>query len=341
MFKNKKMKSILMSVMAIGLSASLVACSNSAPSNKEASASGGKLDYPKRPVEMVVPFGEGSASDTFARKFASIMSSNMEKPVQPVNKDGSGGLVGMVYAHGQSNDGYTILEVTPSHVIADVLGTGQDLKFLEAFEPLARIQEDIYVLSVPANSEFENFDQLLEVGKKKEISFAGVSPGGLDDLTLNALAGATGLKVKFIPYGSGSEVKAAVLGGEVDVYLDKLINTVGYIKDGKVRPIVVLNDERITEIDELKETPSTVEKGFDVTIGSWRGFVVKKDTPQEIKDYLIDQMKKVVETEEYQKFNAESLTNIREGFLGPDEFKAAMLKDYEKFDEVAKQTGLK
>ncbi|NUH86397.1 tripartite tricarboxylate transporter substrate binding protein [Bacillus firmus] len=311
----------------------------SACSSKESAAEGS--DFPKRPIELVVPFGEGSASDTFARKFAEIMSKNMEKPLQPVNKDGSGGLVGMVYAHGQANDGYTVLEVTPSHVIADVLGKGKDMKFLEDFEPLARIQSDIYVLSVPENSEIKSFDDLVEIGKDKEISFAGVSPGGLDDLTLNALAEATGVKVKFIPYGSGSEVKAAVLGGEVDVYLDKLINTVGYIRDGKVTPLVVLNDERVAGVDELKDTPTTVEKGYDVTIGSWRGFVVKKDTPQEVKDYLLDQMKKAYETEEYKKFNAESLTDIREGFLGPEDFKSAMLEEYETFDKVAKQTGLK
>ncbi|WP_394138349.1 Bug family tripartite tricarboxylate transporter substrate binding protein [Cytobacillus oceanisediminis] len=326
-------KNIILIVLMI---ASLIM---SACSSKESAAE--SSDFPKRPIELVVPFGEGSASDTFARKFAEIMSKSMEKPLQPVNKDGSGGLVGMVYAHGQANDGYTVLEVTPSHVIADVLGKGKDMKFLEDFEPLARIQSDIYVLSVPANSEIKSFDDLVEIGQDKEISFAGVSPGGLDDLTLNALADATGVKVKFIPYGSGSEVKAAVLGGEVDVYLDKLINTVGYIRDGKVTPLVVLNDERVTRVDELKDTPTTVEKGYDVTIGSWRGFVVKKDTPQEVKDYLLDQMKKAYETEEYKNFNAESLTDIREGFLGPEDFKSAMLEDYETFDKVAKQTGLK
>lgn len=338
MEKNKVFKKALLSVLAMGLVTSMVACSDE---GKPADGEAKKLDYPKRPIELVVPFGEGSASDTFARKYAEIMSKNMDKPFQPVNKDGSGGVVGMAYAHGQANDGYTVLEVTPSHVIADVLGQGNGMKFLEDFEPLARIQSDIYVLSVPANSKFKTFDDLVEVGQKDTITFAGVSPGGLDDMTLSALADASGLKVKFIPYGSGSEVKAAVLGGEVDVYIDKLINTVSYIRDGKVNPLVVLNDERITQLEELKDTPTTVEKGYDVTIGSWRGFVVKKGTPQEVKDYLVAEMKKAHETEEYQKFNAESLTDIREGFLGPEEFKKSMLEEYEAFDKVAKSIGLK
>lgn len=335
MTKNKIMKSILLSVMAIGASASLVACSSS---EKE---EGAVSNYPKRPIEMVVPFGEGSASDTFARKFASIMSDSVAKPIQPINKDGSGGLIGMIYAHSQENDGYTLLEVTPSHVIADVLETGKNVKFLDEFEPIARVQSDIYILSVPGKSEFKSFDQLVETAREREITFAGVSPGGLDDLTLNALADATGMKIKFIPYGTGSEVKAAVLGGEVDVYLDKLINTVGYIKDGHVTPLVVLNDKRLDQIEELKNVPSTVEKGFDVTIGSWRGFVVKKGTPQDIQDYWLKEIKKAMATEEYKQFDIDSLTNVRDGFLGPDEFKASMIEEYEKFDAVAKKIGLK
>ncbi|WP_134704591.1 tripartite tricarboxylate transporter substrate binding protein [Ammoniphilus sp. YIM 78166] len=331
-----KIKNIL-ATLALSASIVIAGCSNSSEPVQGQAA----FDYPKQPIEMVIPFGEGSASDTFTRKFAEIMAKDLPKPIQPVNKDGSGGLVGMVHAYKQKNDGYTLLAVTPSHVISDVLGKSKDVQLMEDFEPLARIQSDIYLLSVPAGSPIKDFDDMLQKGKEREISFAGVSSGGLDDLTLNALADAAGIKIKFIPYKSGSEVKAAVLGGEVDVYLDKLISAVNYVKDGKVRPIVVLHDERITQIDELKDTPTTVEKGYDVTIGSWRGFVVKKDTPAEVKEYLINQMKAAYETEEYKEFAKQNLADIREGFLGPEEFKAEWEEQYVIFDEIAKKIGLK
>lgn len=332
-----KRKAIFLS-LALTLAVGLAGCGG----KTDAPASGSQaLDYPKRPIEMVVPFGEGSASDTFARKFADLMSKHTSQPVQPLNKDGSGGLVGMVYAHGQKNDGYTILQITPSHVIADVLGKGKDIKLMTEFEPLAQIQSDIYVLSVPAKSPYNSFEDLVKVGKEKDITFAGVSPGGLDDLTLSALADETGIKVKFIPYKSGSEVKAASLGGAVDVYLDKLISAVGLIKDGKVKPIVVLNDKRIESIDELKNVPSTVELGYKTTIGSWRGFVVKKGTPAEIKQYLIDSLKKTYDSPEYQEFAKENLADIRTGYLSPEEFTKQWQAEYEVFDAIAKKTGLK
>ncbi len=298
-------------------------------------------DYPSRSVDVIVPFGEGSASDTFARKFTDIMSQSSDHPFQTINKDGSGGLIGMVYASKQKDDGYTILEITPSHVISDVLEKSNDVKLLEDFEPLAHIQSDIYVLAVSAESDVQTFDELIEKGKEDKVSFAGVSPGGLDDLVINSFAQEAGIETTFVPYGSGAEVKAAALGGEVDIYLDKLVNVISYIKSGKVKPIVVLHDERITELDELKDVPTALEKGIDATIGSWRGFVIKKGAPQEVKDHLIELMKESVETEEYQQFAEENLVNIGEEFLGPEEFQEKMEKEYEKFKEVSEEIGLK
>jgi len=297
--------------------------------------------YPKKPIEMIIPFGEGGASDTFARKFANIMAKEMPQPIQAVNKKGSSGLVGMVYAAQKKNDGYTILEVTPSMIIADALEISDAIHFMKDFEPLARIQSDIYVLCLPAESKFKSFEELVEYGQTNPVTFAGVSPGGLDDLTLNALAAETGVDIKFIPYKSGSEVKAAVLGGEVDIYLDKIVSAVNYIKDGKVKPVLVLNEERITKVDVFKDVPTTLELGYDVTIGSWRGFVVKKGTPQEVKDYLIEKMKTAYATQEYKDFASLNLVDIRPGYLDAEGFYKQWESEYVKFDGVAKKLGLK
>lgn len=287
-------------------------------------------DYPKRPIEMIIPFDEGGASDTFARKFAEIINQDLPKPIQPVNKKGSGGLVGMVYAFSQRADGYTLLEVTPSHIIADVMNRGK-VKLQEHFEPLARIQSDIYIVGVAKGSKFQQFADIVEYGQENEVTFAGISPGGLDDFTLRALANATGIKIKFIPYKSGSELKAAVLGGEVDIYLDKVVSAIGYIRDGAVKPLVILNDERIEKLDEFKEVPTTVELGYDVTVGSWRGFMVKKETPDEVKALLIEKMKKAYDTPEYQEFAEKNLVNIRPGYLQAEEFGKFLQQEYDAF----------
>ena len=298
-------------------------------------------DYPTRPVELVLPFGEGSATDIFARKFAEIMNKSMGHPIFAVNKAGGGGLVGMVYAAKQRADGYSILSITPSHIISDVLVRAGKITLLGDFEPLARIQSDIYVLCATKGSNYTTFKDLVAHAQNNEVSFAGVSPGGLDDLTLNALAFATGMKIKFVPYKSGAEVKAAVLGGEVEIYLDKIVSASGYIKDGSVKPLVVLNKERLSAIPEFADVPTTVENGYDVTIGSWRGFVVRKGTPKEIKEYLTSVMKKAYDDPSYGEFAKMTFTNVGPGWLEGEDFTKFLESEYTIFDDVAKKIGLK
>ena len=299
------------------------------------------LDYPTRPVELVLPFGEGSATDIFARKFSEIMNKSMAHPIFAVNKAGGGGLVGMVYAAKQRPDGYSILSITPSHIISDVLVRAGKITLPGDFEPLARIQSDIYVLCSTKGSSFSTFKELVDHARNTEVTFAGISPGGLDDLTLNALAFATGMKIKFVPYKSGAEVKAGVLGGEVEIYLDKIVSASGYIKDGSVKPLVVLNKERLSSIPEFADVPTTVESGFDVTIGSWRGFVVRKGTPKEIKDYLIDVMKKAYDDQSYKDFAKMTFTDVGPGWLEGDDFTKFLESEYKVFDDVSKKIGLK
>ena len=310
-------------------------------SSKTAKSESEYSSFPEHSIDVIIPFGEGSASDTFGRKFSQIITKESKNNYQPVNKDGSGGLSGMLHAYKQDNDGYTIMEVTPSHIIGDVLEKGKDIKFLDEFEPLAQIQSDVYVLSVSNNSDIKNYEDLIEKGKKEKITFGGISPAGLDDFAINDFAKKAGIKTQFIPYPSGSEVKAAALGGEVDVYVDKVVNVVDYVKAKRVKPLVVFGDERISELDELKDTPSTKEKGIESTIGSWRGFVVKKDTPPEVKEKLTKQLKMAYDTKEYKKFAHDNFVDIGEGYLEDDEFEKKMNRERKKFEKVAQDLDMK
>ena len=69
--------------------------------------------------------------------------------------------------------------------------------------------------------------------------------------------------------------------------------------------------------------------------------MVEKGTPEYVKEFYINQMKKAYATEEYKKFAEQNLVDIREGFLGPQEFKKQWEEEYQTFTKVAEKTGLK
>ncbi|WP_323703711.1 tripartite tricarboxylate transporter substrate binding protein [Mammaliicoccus sp. Dog046] len=335
MKKNKLLSVLLLAILITG-------CSAQADTDEDKAKEKQAIkNFPNKTIEVVIPFGEGSASDTFVRQYSKILSEHSNANFQPVNKDGSGGLLGMLYSYQQNNDGYNILEVTPSQVISDTLDKSEDIKLLDEFEPLAQIQNDIYVISVAQDSPIKSYEDLVEKSKKGKVTVGGVSSTGLDDFATSQFSNEAKINTEFIPYSSGSEVKAAALGGEVDVYLDKVVNVVDYAQSKKVRPIIVFNDKRIDKIKAFENVPSTKEKGLDVDIGSWRGFVVKKGTPKAVKDKLAKQLKDAYETDEYKKYEAMNLVDSESSYLDADEFDKKMKSEYKKFNQIAKELEIK
>lgn len=293
------------------------------------------LDYPKRAIEIIVPFGPGGSADIMTRQVASLMGNYVDKPVNVVNKAGGGGVDGMVYVSQAEADGYTILQITPSHAIAEAIGR-PNASLSTEFEPIANFQKDMQVFGVKKDSPFNTIDELIEFAKANpgKLKIGGTSPGGLDDYMANGFAKAAGIEFTYVPYNSAAETKAAALGGEIDIYQDKVISFLTMVKAGDIRPLVVLNDVRLDMIEELKDTPCSVEKGIDFTQGSWRGFAVKKGTPQEIKDYLTDVIEQVYNSAEYKEAAAKDMSDILPGYIGQKEYGDMWITEIAKFKQI-------
>jgi putative tricarboxylic transport membrane protein len=298
-------------------------------------------NYPRRPVEMVIPFGTGGASDIFARQYAQIAGKYMGKPLTPVNKGGAGTIEGLTYAFGAPADGYTIMEITPSLLIVEAQNRSS-VKFRKEFEPIMRVQSDVVLFGVAAKTgKFKSLDELLAFAKAnpKKLKIGGLSPGALDDYIANGFAKAAGIQWTYVPYKSGSELKAAVLGGELDVYQDKLISFMSLAASGDIRPLVVLNDKRLN-VPELKDVPCSVEKNIAFTQGSWRGFVVKKGTPEPIKKFIIDAFQKAYDDPAYKEMEKKEMTDIVPGYLKADDFRKLWDTEFDSYSKIFTELGL-
>lgn len=343
-----------MKKLALVLSAALVisfaftACGtkeapSSVPSGSKSSSgisTASNSDFPKRSVEMVIPFGAGSASDTFAREYAQIASKYLGKPINCVNMGGAGTVQGMTYVYNAPADGYTILEVTPSLLIKELL-KASSIKFRQEFEPLLRVQSDVQLFGVSSSSQFKTLDDLLNYAKKNpgKLKIGGISPGGLDQFIADGFAKKAGISWTYVPYNSGSENKAAVLGNELDVYQNKMIDFLPLVQSGKIRPLVVLNDTKLN-IPGLENCVASKEAGIDFTQGSWRGFVAKKGTPKDVCAALISALQKAYQDPQYKKLEESQMTNIRPGHMEAKEWKADWDSEYNQFEDVFKSIGL-
>jgi tripartite-type tricarboxylate transporter receptor subunit TctC len=332
-------------VWVIGIVAAMITAffliAGCARKGETAEAAKPAVDFPRRPIEMVIPFGSGSASDVFARQYAQITEKYLGKPINCVNKSGAGTIEGMTYAYNAPADGYTILEITPSLLIKELMNDS-DIKFRASFEPLIKVQNDLQLFGVSKNSPHKTLEDLIAYAKANpgKLKIGGVSPGGLDDYIANGFARAAGFSWTYVPYKSGSEVKAAVLGGELDVYQDKMINFLPMAQSGDIIPLVVLSSKSYPNIPGLEKCPASVDKGINFTQGSWRGFVIKKGAPPEIKNILIDALKNAYADAAYKEMEEREMTNLNPGFMEAADWVKDWDREYNSLEEVFKQLGL-
>lgn len=295
--------------------------------------------FPERPVTLVCPFGVGSASDTFVRALKEPLSKALGVPVVIVNVEGAGGLKGLVYAAQQPADGYTILQFTPSHVIASILKRSE-YDIFNDFVVLGRAEDDIYALIVSPKSEFSSFKDLLEWAKKNPyaLTMGGVSPMGLDEFVTRVFAKKFGINVTFVPFESGSQAFTALMGGHIKAMLYKMESVAPQVASGAVKPLLVMTPERIS--DTLwKDVPCVKEFGVEAYIGSFRAFAVRKGTPEEAIKVLESAIKDAVNSPEFQEYVKKLGSIPRGGYMGPAEFAKYMEDAKIMFTEIAKEFG--
>lgn len=301
-------------------------------------------DYPTRPVQLIIPFSAGNASDIFARHYAGIASKYLGQAIQCSNISGNFTQEAVAYVYEQPADGYTLLEVTPTLLLSELRLSSETAKrreavgkpiitdtifFRDEFEPLLKVQSDIQLFGVAADSPFKTIDALIAHAKKNPgtVTIGGISPGGLDEYIARGFAEAAGIQWNYIPFASSDKALEALKKGEIDVYQDKMLRFLPRLEAKEMTALVVLHDERI-DVDCLKDCPSSTEKGIAFTRGSWRGFVVKKGTSATVKTKLINTLKKAYADPAYEALAKRYKTDIRSHILEGDAWRAEWDAEY-------------
>ena len=296
------------------------------------------LDYPSRTIEFVVPFGAGGSADMFARSFADLVSQETGTNVNVVNKEGAGGVTGLTYVSEQEADGYTFCLVTPSMPIAEAKGR---FDFSGSFTPIAMMEADVYVVSVlDSNKNFTDWDGFVSYAKANPgvVTTGGSSAGGLDEYTALQFGEAIGAELTYVPYDGYGEYKTAFLGGEVDLYIDKLSSFTGMAQYEEIIPLLVTSENRVNSAG-LDDTPTSSERGIEFGASSWRGIVVKTGTSQEIVDYLSGLCERIYGSEDFQSVLKQDSADVVFGYKNAADFTAHIASETERFADIVAAYG--
>lgn len=199
------------------------------------------LEYPTKPVRIVVPYPAGGFNDTLGRLAAKYLSDYWKKPVIVDNKPGAGTMIGTKEVAGAAADGHTILVVQFPYAANPWLYKNIAYDTQKAFAPVLLAGRSPMLLVTHAQGPYRSAAELLAAARIKPnaLAYGSSGAGSSNHLAMALFETATATQMRQIPYKGSTPMLTDLAGGLFDVALDLLPHAMPFMQSGRVRPLAI------------------------------------------------------------------------------------------------------
>jgi tripartite-type tricarboxylate transporter receptor subunit TctC len=296
------------------------------------------IDYPTRPVRIVIGYAAGGPTDTTARLIAQWLSQRSGKPFLVENVPGGGGNIGTEAVVSAPPDGHTLLGAVSSATINTALYQHLRFVFDRDIAPVAAFVSAPNVLEVTPSFPARSVPEFIAYAKANpgRINFASGGNGTSQHVSGELFKMMAGIDMVHVPYRGVVLAHTDLIAGRIQIMFDSFPSSIGYVRAGQTRALAVTTT---TRSDVLPELPTIAEfvPGFEVT--GWFGVCAPKDTPNEIIALLNSEINAAM---------ADPSIKARLADLGltpmpgsPAEFGEFITRETEKWARVVKFAGIK
>jgi len=261
---------------------------------------GAESTYPEKDIRLIIQANPGGGSDLSSRALATELEKILDVSVIPENLPGAAGALAMEYVGSQDPDGY-VIGFAPVEIA--MLNTTQDAKVLpENYDLLGQIMLAPGVISVGANSGIESLEDLVAQAKSGAVTVANSGAGSIWEAATLGLGAAVDAEFTPVPYDGGATAVGAAASGETVAAVSGLGEALA--QGDAVRILAVMHDERHPDAEDVPTVAEAI--GEEVEFGGWGGIYAPKGLPDDVKETLESAVKEAVESDSYQKFQADA-----------------------------------
>ena len=297
--------------------------------------------YPVRPVKFIIGFAAGGPTDVIARVIAADMTQSMGQSVIVENRPGANAIIATEAVAKAPPDGYTLLfsslSLLVNHALVDSK-VGYDP--FKDFAPVSNAANLPMVVVASPQAPFSTMTDLVALAKAKpgELSYATSGHAGSTHLAGAMLENATGTKMINVPFKGNGPALAEVMAGRVSFMFYPAVGIAEQVSAGRLKVLAVGTPAAHPDFPNAPTLASAGLGDLEAT-APWVGVLAPAGTPQAVIQRLADEMRKSLAKPE----TRERMRQLGAVIVGdtPAQFAAFLKKDYERWQQVIRASGVR
>ena len=294
------------------------------------------LDYPTRPVRIIVGFPAGTAPDITGRVIAQSLSERLGQQFTIDNRPGASSSIATETVAKAPSDAYTLLLALSSNVVNAALYTNLSFNVVRDIAPVAFIGANPFVMVVTPSLPVRTLPDFIAYAKANpgKINMASQGVGTTPHVCGELLKLMTGIEFTHVPYRA--PLMPDLLAGQVQFYFSPMPQPIEYIKDGRLRALGITS---ATRSDVLPDVPAIAEFVPGYKASGWIGVGAPKGTSTELIDKLNKEINALVA--DGQMKSRLATLGVEPKAMTPAEFGKFIAEEYEKWAEVIRAANVK
>ena len=260
-------------------------------------------DYPRQTIKLLVPFVAGGGVDVVARILAPPLSDELGQPIIIENRGGAGGMLGAAAIAQSPADGYSLLLGTGStHGTNSAVYARLGYDPVRDFVPVIQVTQSPLLLLVPPGMPVNSVSELIALAKSRPapLNYGSYGPGSINHLSTELLNAMAAIQTTHVPYRGSAPALIDLMGGRLDLTLDGISTSLGYVQAGSLKMLAVAGAKRTPLLPDVPTIAEAAVPGYDTSV--WFGVFAPAGTPKPIVELLNTRTNKVL-----------SLTSVKDG----------------------------
>jgi len=296
--------------------------------------------YPSKPINMVVGFAAGSATDIVARVVAQKLGERLGVPVTVTNVTGAGSMIAAETVVRAPADGYTLLTVSSAITIGPAVYKQLKFDVERDLVPIAEVGSMPMVLMVNDALPVRTYAEFVDYARKNpgKLNYGSSGTGGTAHLAAALLCQTLGVQATHVPYRGNGPAGQALMAGDIQVLMDTVLLAAQSTKTNRVRALAVTGR---TRSPQLPNVPTFAESGlpnYDASV--LFGVLGPKGMPKPLVERLNREVNEIL------KDPAVDMQLVKTGGLhlaasGPEQFGQTVSADIAKWKQLAAQMNIR